>query len=180
MDFTHIINQLEDASLFDLYRLNAAIKSELEDPKRIRDIKKSLHIGQEIAWFNPSTNNLEQAILRKVNKTRCEVENLSDGEFWVIPYAAINLEHTDVDIESHQKVGIKKSALKVGDIVSFLDKRNNIQYAKVLKLNPKTAGVITMEKQEWRVSYSALRKSLDIEGDILMKDIENNQQWFIE
>jgi len=171
MDYTHIIEELDKASLFDLYRLQAAINNEIDNPKRIKEVKNSLQVGQEVTWFDETTNNLEKAIIRKFTNSRCEVKNLSDGRVWRILYASINIENSDVTIKSKQKSGVKKSALKVGDIVSFLDNQHKLLYAKVLKLNPKTAGVLTMENQNWRVSYDSLSINTDIEGTIIMDSI---------
>ena len=167
MNYSKILQELEAASLFDLFRLNVAINDELKNPQKIRKIKQSLRIGQEITWFNNSTNSLEKAIVKKLSPTRCEIENISDGEKWGILYASINLNDVDISIHSNQNFGIKKSALSVGDIVSFLDKEHKLQFAKVQKLNPKTAGVITIDGTKWRVSYSVLSKNMDIDADIV-------------
>ena len=166
MDFTNIINALDSASLFDLYRLNTAIDQEMSNAKRINDVKKLLHVGQEIAWFDDRTNKIEKAIITKLTNAFCHVENFSDGRGWKIQYYCINLENCDIDIEVNENVGIKKSALRVGDMVSFLDQHHNVHYAQVVKLNPKTAGVVTMDNQNWRVSYNVLRKNNDLDGDL--------------
>ena len=102
-------------------------------------------IGQEITWFDSTANRLEKAVIEKFTTTRCDVKNISDAKRWRVQYAAINIDNIDTSIHSSQKFGLKKSALSVGDIVSFLDKEHKLQFAKVQKLNPKTAGVITME-----------------------------------
>ncbi|MDQ7084444.1 MAG: hypothetical protein Q9M36_05730 [Sulfurovum sp.] len=38
----------------------------------------------------------------------------------------------------------------------------------MLKLNPKTAGIITSSRGEWRVPYSMLSKIIDIEGEVVV------------
>jgi len=177
MDYSKILQELEDASLFDLYRLSVAIENEIKNPQKIEKVKQSLRIGQEITWFDNSTNRLEKAIIEKITPTRCEIKNISNGEEWRILYASINLEDVDTSIHSNQKFGLKKSALSVGDVVSFLDKEHKLQFAKVLKLNPKTAGVITMEGMQWRVSYGALSKNRDFDADIINKKGLEYQQW---
>ena len=45
------------------------------------------------------------------------------------------------------------------------------------KLNPKTAGVITIEGIQWRVSYGALSKNTDIDADVINKKELEYQQW---
>lgn len=177
MDYSKILQELEEASLFDLYRLNVAINDELNNPQRIAKVKQSIRIGQEITWFDNGTNRIEKAIVEKLTPTRCEIKNLSDGEEWRILYASINIDDVDTSIHSNQKFGVKKSALSVGDIVSFLDKEHKLQFAKVQKLNPKTAGVITMEGIQWRVSYGALSKNIDIDAEIIKEKELEYQKW---
>ncbi len=177
MDYSKILQELEEASLFDLYRLSVAINDELNNPQRIAKVKQSIRIWQEITWFNNATNRLEKAIVEKLTPTRCEIKNLSNAEEWRILYASINIDDVDTSIHSNQKFGLKKSALCVGDIVSFLDKEHKLQFAKVQKLNPKTAGVITMEGIQWRVSYGALSKSIDIDAEIIKEKELEYQKW---
>ena len=177
MDYSNILQELEEASLFDLFRLSVAINDELKNSQRIEKIKQSLVIGQKITWFNNGTNKLEEARIRKLNLTRCEIINLLDGENWDILYASINIDDVNTSIHSNQKFGLKKSALRVGDIVSFLDKEHKLQFAKVQKLNPKTAGVITMEGVQWRVSYGALSKNIDIDAEIITEKELEYQKW---
>lgn len=182
MNYTNILQELEEASLFNLYRLRAAIDNEMDNSHRIGKVKQALSIGQEITWFDETTNKLERAVIQKFTNTRCDVKNISDGKGWRILYASINVDDTDVSIKSNQKFGVKKSALRVGDLVSFLDKEHTLQFAKVQKLNPKTAGVITMEGIQWRVSYGALSKNMDIDADFVKEKelqyeecLQNNQ-----
>ncbi len=170
MDFTKIMDDLEDASLFDLYRLGVVIGKETEDPARIQQVKVRLHIGQQITWFDTVTNRLEHAVVRKLLSTRCEVLNASDGKVWRIFYASINLDDVDTTIHSSQKRGIKKSALGIGDRVAFVDKSGQWYYATVTKLNPKTAGLVTTDGQQWRVSYGALYRDMEVEGRVTRDD----------
>jgi len=177
MDYSKILQELEEASLFDLYRLSVAIDDELNNTQRIEQVKQSLRIGQEVTWFDNATNRLERAVIEKFTTTRCDVKNISDAKRWRIQYASINIDDVDTSIHSNQKFGLKKSALSVGDIVSFLDKEHKLQFAKVQKLNPKTAGVITMEGIRWRVSYGALSKNMDIDAKVIEKKELEYQQW---
>ena len=58
MDYTLLINELNKASTFDLYRLYAAIDKELRNPIRIKLIKQKLIIGMELSYFNFVENRL--------------------------------------------------------------------------------------------------------------------------
>jgi len=103
MDYSKILQELEEASLFDLFRLNVAINDKLKNPQRIEKVKHSLMIGQEITWFNNGTNRLEKAVVRKLNPTRCEITNLSNAKNWNILYAAINMD-IDANIIKEKKL----------------------------------------------------------------------------
>ena len=56
MDYNALITELNKASLFDLWRLNAAIRNLLEDPRRHDAIKASLRPGQIVRYFSGREN----------------------------------------------------------------------------------------------------------------------------
>ena len=56
MDFSKIIEELKQASLFDLYRLSVAINQQLENPRR-----RSLRSGKIISYFDDTENRLIEA-----------------------------------------------------------------------------------------------------------------------
>jgi len=157
MDYSAIINELNKASSFDLFRLQGAIAQELENPLRIAEIKKQLTIGQKISYFDADQNRLVDAIIVEIRRTRCLVENIEDGQHWNMSFSHLNLDNVDTDIR-HKKstVGIEKSALKVGDKVGFKNKNNKNIYGKVIRLNQKSATIETATQQQWRVHYSFL------------------------
>lgn len=45
MDYTNVLNSLNNASQFALYRLPVAIGNELGSPQRIKAVKQKLRIG---------------------------------------------------------------------------------------------------------------------------------------
>lgn len=61
MNDSMILEELNNASLFELYRLQRAILCILEDPVRIRRIKDALKVGQDIEYFEAEENRLMQA-----------------------------------------------------------------------------------------------------------------------
>ena len=58
MDYSKFMNELSNASLFDLYRLRVAISKELESPKRINKVKKRIQKGDVISYFEENENRL--------------------------------------------------------------------------------------------------------------------------
>ncbi len=175
MDYSNIIKELEQASLFDLYRLNSAINQELDNSTKIQEVKQFLRVGECVDYFNSTTNRLIEAKIIALNRTRCLVENLHDKVKWNIMYASINTENVKIDIDTNQKVGLKKSELQVGEAVTFLDKDNNQRHGIVQRLNQKTV-TIMINNEKWRVSYSLLINASDIDVTI----VEENKMLFVK
>ena len=174
MDFSNIIKELDEASLFDIYRLSVALNQELSNEKRVNEIKSKLIVGQIISWFDSSTNKEHKAEVLRCNKSRVLVHNFSDNQKWNIYYAAINMQKIDVEIKMKQKIGLRKSEISLGDVVAFLDRYNETIYGQVIKLNPKTAR-IDVGDCNWDVSYNLLRKADDIEAELALEKILINE-----
>ncbi|MFA5923090.1 MAG: hypothetical protein WC856_17670 [Methylococcaceae bacterium] len=165
MDYTTILQELNKASLFDLHRLQSAIYQELLNPKRIEQIKAQLKIGQPISYFDPQSNSLVDAVILKIQITRCLVRNIKDQKTWNLPFYYLNLDDVDADIKpAKNAVGIPKNTLKVGARVGFKDKQNNDLFGEVIRLNPKTATIKINEHSKWLVHYNHLFRV--IEGEI--------------
>jgi len=165
MDYTTILQELNKASLFDLHRLQSAIYQELLNPKRIEQIKAQLKIGQSISYFDPKSNDLIDAVILKIQITRCLVRNIKDQKSWNLPFYYLNLENVDTDIQpAKNTAGIPKNTLKIGTKVGFKDKYNNELFGEVIRLNPKTATIKINEHNEWLVPYRGLFQV--IEGEI--------------
>ena len=157
MNYTKILEELNQASLFDLHRLQSAIYQELENPTRINLIKAQLKIGQSISYFDPQLNDLVDAVILKIQITRCLVRNVKDNKTWNLPFYYLNLHEVDADIQpAKHAVGIPKSSLKVGAKVGFKDKSNNDLFGEVIRLNPKRATVRINEHCKWLVNYKNL------------------------
>jgi len=163
MDYTSVIDELRSASLFDLYRLRAALTLELEDPARIEQVRARLRPGMTITYFDEAQNRLVEARVRELHRTRLLVQHRQDGELWSIPFGAVNIEGVDADIRGAAAGphGLDRSRLKVGDAVGFRDRQNRDRYGRVLALNQKTATIITGDQQRWRVAYQFLFPVID-------------------
>ncbi len=162
MNYSKILAELNSASLFELYRLEQAISRSLEDPVRIRKIKDSLTVGQDIEYFDAEENRLVQASIIELKRTRALVKNRHDGALWNIPFYHINLDHADVSI-SGSTGKLDRNSLKVGDKVAFKDRKGNELFGEVIKLNQKTVGVL-VGTTRWKVGYRLL--SSIIEGEL--------------
>lgn len=169
MNYTEVLKALNEASLFDLFRLSQAIWNQLEDPARLAAVKQALIPGQQLRYFDGARNRMIEARLERVSRTRASVINSEDGKRWRIPLYMIDLEGKDVQIAANPKRGLDRNSLSVGDRVAFHDRNGQERYGEVIKLNPKTAHVL-VKGSRWRVAYSLLSPVID--GDLGAPDQE--------
>ena len=160
MDYSEIIKEIDNASGFDLYRLRAAIDRMLDEPKRIRDVKRHIHPGEKVEYFEPLGNRIIKARLLKFQRTRVIVENLQDQKQWSIPYYALNIHRTDAKIEENTREGLGRNEVSVGDRVDFIDRGGYERNGKIIRLNQKTV-TLECENGMWRVAYELLFKESD-------------------
>lgn len=168
MNYTEILTALNQASLFDLYRLHAAIGDQLNDPQRQAQVKRALRPGQALRWFNADENRLVTGRLLRINRTRAVVRGDEDGHDWTIPFFLIDLEGADTEIAPQTRQGLDRHSVKVGDRVAFRDREGRERFGEVLKRNPKTATVVVHGRigdqilpTQWRVAYPLLSPVLD-------------------
>lgn len=162
MDYTFIIDELRAASLFDLFRLRAAINLQLEDPQRITQVRRRLRPGMKIRYFDEAQNRLVEAAILELRRTRLLVKNLGDRKPWLIPFCAVNIDEVETDLRTapgHN--ALDRSNLKVGDQIGFRDRQNQDKYGQVIALNQKTATILTSDQQKWRVAYQFLFPVID-------------------
>ena len=174
MEYSKIVEELQKASLFDLYRLRVAMIRLLEDPERLEDIRAQLKAGQDITYFDAVENrDIEDRVI-KLKRTRMLFDHKEDQERWDIPFYYVNINKVDTNIKvsSSNRGGIDKNELKLGDRVGFRDNQNNDLYGEVIRLNPKTATVIMEDNSRWRVPYRLLYDVIEGEGIIESRLIE--------
>src|SRR5580704_11136310 len=122
-DFNSILEQLEPWSLFELNRLCSAIGNLLGDPARNEAIKRQLRVGMQITYFCCNKNNLVEARIVEIRKTKASVVNIHDGQRWSVSFYLINLEGIDTNIiRKKYSGGLDKNSLKVGDQVGWNSK----------------------------------------------------------
>ncbi|MDJ0702652.1 MAG: hypothetical protein QNJ46_05170 [Leptolyngbyaceae cyanobacterium MO_188.B28] len=161
MDYSTVLAEVNKASLFDLYRLMAAVNQQLDNPERIEAVKRRLKPGQEITYFDAQENRLITATVISLHRTRLLVQNKHDGERWNIRFCAVNLDQAETDIQAISgKQTFDRSEFKVGDRVGFYDRQNQERYGKIIRLNQKTV-TLDCQGSKWRVSYSFLFKIID-------------------
>jgi len=160
MNYTEVLNSIKNASLFDLYRLYSAISNELENSVRIKKLREKFKDGDIISYFDYSKNALIDAVVIQKKTKNVLVQNLHDKARWSIPYYWLNLDQSNVDLQLNPKEKLTKNHLKVGDCVGFNHDGAQI-VGVVIRMNHKTASLLTMDDRRWRVSYGCLFKIID-------------------
>ncbi len=165
MDYAQLLEALNRASTFDLFRLNAMINRELESSERIGRIKAALTIGQKLSYFDSNSNSLRDCEVLQLKQKRALVLDFTDGKRWTVPYYMLNLEGADVRVNHGTQKGLSRHAIAVGDVLGFKDKHGLEHFGHVLRLNSKSVTLKVEEEGQWRVAYSLLYRVLDGQGD---------------
>ena len=89
---------------------------------------------------------------------------------WLISYAAINLDGTDVRIRDHQAQGLGRNEVSIDEVVGFVDRNHNQRTGRVVRLNDKTV-TLQCGPAQWRVAYAYLHRIVDAQ-DLITDVIE--------
>ena len=168
MNFSEVINGLNQASAFELYRMRAAIDRVLDEPKWLQAVQARLHVGQDVAYFDPQANALKRGKVLEMRRKHAVVLDLDDARRWIISYAAINLDGSDVQIREQKRQGLGRNEIAIGEMVGFVDRDQQQRTGRVIRLNDKTVS-LQCGSGQWRVAYGFLHRVVD--ADALTHDV---------
>ena len=171
MSYSQFIESIRHASAFDLFRLRAAIDVEIESPEKIRAIKSQLKIGQATSFFDRVKNRCVPCTIIALNIKNAVVNDHEDNMTWNLPYYMINVASDDASISFSQSKKLTRNQVSVGDVVGFKNREGHECYGKIIRINTKTASIITTTHHRWRVSYGALFKVIDADIESSFKAI---------
>jgi len=183
VNFSEVIKTLNNASAFDLYRMRAAIDRVLDEPRWMQSVQVRLKVGQEVEYFDPQANALRNGTLLEMRRKQAVVLDRTDARRWLISYAAINLDGTDVHIRENKPQGLGRNEVSLGDVVGFVDRDQNQRTGKIIRLNDKTVTLLCGAAQ-WRVAYAFLHRVVDadmhdqgtIEGSAVQLRLDGSSQ----
>lgn len=173
MNFSDVLKALNHASAFELYRMRAAINRVLDEPRWLQAIQARLQVGQAIEYFDAQANTLRHGQLLELRRKQVVILDQGDGKRWLIPYVAINLDGTDVQIREQPRQGLGRNEVAVGDAVGFVDRNQQQRVGRIIRLNDKTVTLLCGQ-QQWRVAYAFLHRVVDadtIEQNVLDLDV---------
>jgi len=162
IQYDQLVGFLKHASLFEVYRLSAAIRNELADPARIAQVKKQFKVGDTIEYFDAKTNQFIAATVLKKNTKYVIVKNCDDGKKWELCYHLLNINSRPFEF-NNAAPGLSRNEVKVGDLVAFNHRGEEI-VGEIERLNQKTVSLKTAEGQGWRVYYKSLNPIIEGEN----------------
>jgi len=165
MNFSDIIKALNQASAFELYRMRAAIDRVLDESHWLRAVQVRLRVGQSVQYFDPQANALKRGQVLEMRRKQLVVLDLGDARRWIISYAAINLDGSDVRIRENKHQGLGRNEVAIGEVVGFVDRDQRQRTGKVIRLNDKTV-TLHCGSGQWRVAYSLLHRVVDVGGQM--------------
>lgn len=175
MNFSETIANLNRASAFELYRLRAAIDRVLDQPDWMMAVRARLRIGQVIQYFDPVANRSQQGQVLEFRRKQVVVIDVATHKRWLIAYAAINLDGSDVEIREKPKQGLGRNEVAAGDIVGFVDRDQQQRSGRIVRLNDKTVTLLCGQ-QQWRVAYGLLHRVVDgdsAHGELRELDVQH-------
>jgi hypothetical protein len=172
VEYDQLVAFLKQASVFEIYRLSAAIQNELEDPKRLAKVNHKIREGELVEYYDSKTNTFIKAIVTQKGLKNVIVQNVDDGNRWQIPLYWLKIDSREFVFERASR-GLNKNAVKVGDFVGFYhEKYMEDITGSVERLNPKTVSLVTPAAKRWRVPYQLLYPVIDGEQIEAMQKIE--------
>ena len=160
MNLSAVLDALDHASAFELFRLRAAIVRKLNDPRWIEAIRWRLRTGQEIEYFRTDLNTTRRARIMEFRRKQVDVLDLVDGRRWLIYFCTINVDGLDVQVREQVAKGLGRNEISAGQTLGFVDRDGLERSGIVLRLNDKTV-TLKVGQQQWRVAYQLLHHVVD-------------------
>ena len=95
-----------------------------------------------------------------MRRKQAVVLDMNDARRWLISYAAINLDGSDVQIRERKAQGLGRNEVAIGYVVGFVDRDQNQRTGKIIRLNDKTVS-LQCGGTQWRVAYAYLHRVVD-------------------
>lgn len=150
----------------DLYRLYLSVGALLEDPRRILEVRRHLHLGVEVTYVGDDPlGPMRQGRVIELRPTQAVIKDIASGRHRLVPYVAIvpgaSSEPPEASMAVLPKMG--RDQFSIGDTVGFTDKYLHERFGTVVRLNQKTASIDCHDGEgHWRVSYGLLRRVVDV------------------
>lgn len=162
-----LIDALNRASSLELYQLAALIDKLITDPRRIVAIRKELHLGQVVRFYDARRDTMRLGRVVEMRDAQLTLHDTQANVQWKLPYAAIEPPQPGVKLEPSAPAAPAsvpkptRADFRRGDKVSFTDRHLQVHIGIITRCNPKTASVDSAG-EVWGVPYAGLRPVLDV------------------
>lgn len=163
-----LIEAMNRATSLELYQLSALLDRLMTDPRRIVAIRKDLHLGQVVRFYDARRDTMRSGRITEMRDAHLTVTSTEVNAAWKLPYAAIEPPlHGAAAPEPAAPPPAAparptRADFSRGEKVSFTDRHLQTHVGIITRCNPKTASV-DASGASWSVPYGALRHVLDID-----------------
>ena len=161
-----LIDALNHATSLELYQLAALIEPLMTDPRRIVALRKDLHLGQVVRFYDARRDRMLLGQVVDLRDTQLTLRGKEVGGEWKLPYAAVEPPQPGVKPQpapppAPSVARPTRADFRRGDKVSFTDRHLQVHVGVITRCNPKTASVHS-DGAAWGVPYGGLRPVLDV------------------
>ena len=161
-----ILDSLRQAPSAELYRLYLAIGKMLDDPRRILEVRQRLHLGMDVNYIGDDPlGPPAHGTIVELRQTQAVIQdNQPDAVGGCSTRrSSLTLASGPASREPSPPPRTQREEFFIGDTVGFTDKHLSERVGIIVRLNAKTASIAVNDTDgHWRVSYSLLRKIVDI------------------
>ncbi|MBC7857530.1 MAG: hypothetical protein H7Z39_01890 [Burkholderiaceae bacterium] len=160
---SRLLDALRNAPTLDLYQLNLAIDQMLSDPRRVLEVRRHLHLGAQVMYYDHRRGTLAPGRVLQLQPSHATVQDDATRIHWKLPYAAIVADPAQ-RVEQPQPAprrAVDPTAFKLGDKAGFTDKHLRERIGTITRINTKTCSLLC-DGEQWRVSPGLLRKIIDL------------------
>lgn len=105
INFDEVMQFLQSASTYELFRLKHYIGNEIASPIRTEQIKAQLRVGQRVEYFSTRSQALHSGVVCKTN-IKYAVIDADDGTGrWNVAYYSININSRPIVQNTPTKLG---------------------------------------------------------------------------
>ena len=162
IDLQDAMHSLQNASDLDLLRLYTAIGHLLRNPSRMMTIRRYLHLGQEVDFWNSRDKRMQRGRIIAFKPDQLVVQTETPRLNWTIMYAAVSIDPAAMPPQPPPERRPTRADFARGDSVSFEPQDLIARFGTIVRMNQKTATVATEDGMEWRVGYAALRRVVNV------------------
>lgn len=161
---SRLLDALRNAPTLDLYELSLALHDMLADPQRILEVRRHLHPGAQVMYFDYRKGALAPGRVLQLQASNAIVQDNATNTRWKLPYVAIVVDPAQRAVQPPPPVAprpVDLPTFRLGDTVGFTDKYLRERIGTVTRVNAKSCSLLC-DGEQWRVSPALLRKIIDL------------------